>query len=72
MGNLERYRTEFDILFNHHGAIEEIVIYSNKNDDVDSTINEFSSEVKSTFVSDTARYLILKNKQKIQNCKTIN
>ena len=68
-GNLERYRTEFDILFNHNGAIEEIVIYSNKNDDVDSTINEFSSEVKSTFVSDTARYLILKTNKKSKIAK---
>ena len=63
-GELERYSSEFDILLNNNGAIERLVVYSNKNDDVNSTINEFSSAVKSTFVSDTTRYSILETSKK--------
>lgn len=58
-GNLERYRSEFDILLDENGTIERIVVYSNKKADVNSTINEFSSNARSHFVSETTRFLAL-------------
>jgi hypothetical protein len=63
-GNLERYRSEFDILLSKNGAIKSLVVYSNKNADVNSTINDFTSKAKSIFVSNTTRYLILNTDQK--------
>ena len=45
-GELERYNSEFDIIFSQDGSISKIVIYANNSEDVNATINSFNSNIK--------------------------
>lgn len=61
---LERFESVFDIIIGEGGSIDEIVVYSNDNQDMNSTINAFNNNFSANYITNEISFSAVKVGQK--------